>query len=173
MYADRTFPLQVRMPALMDYTVATNRIVKMYLGPFGSNAVGDDEMVELMGKLLRVSAAVMALVNEFTPTLDKNDPKYAVRLQGLAEMKAGLATVLLGALMTVDEPQYYRKETRRRLLGYMKATFPLILPGLTEESRKEILLRLKNISTKPELAELREQLEELQASITASTESLP
>lgn len=110
------------------------------------------------------------LVNEFLPTLDKADPNYSVRMDGLKEMKSGLASVVAGSLHTLTESQTYRTSELKRLVGYMQSTFPEILPELPAGSRAESLIRLRSFSGDPKMQHLKPKLDQLVAAVEASTQ---
>lgn len=164
-YRDKTVPLSRRLPDALEHIDASKQILKIYLDAFTRRKVGDSEIIELMGAQLRSTAVMIELLDEFLPTLDRNDPTYPVRMQGLQKMKAGMAQVVQGNLITVTEAQAYRTSERRRLIGYMQSTFPKILPALTEEGRHEALQTLGKYVDDSRLSELKADLEKLYGSL--------
>ena len=114
---------------------SSNQIQKLYLAAFSQHAAGASELVELAGAQLRLCVVLIALVNEFLPTLDKDDPAYSVRVDGLKQMKAGLASVVAGSLQTLTESHAYRPSELRRLFGFLERSLPDILPELPDGSR--------------------------------------
>lgn len=161
LYLDRSLPLQQRLPDALNYMQSSNQILKAYLAAFNEHAVGDSELVELMGAQLRTLVVMCSLVNEFLPTLDKDDPTYPVRLDGLKKMKSGMATVVAGNLQTLTESQAYRSSELKRLIGYMEATLPNILPDLPDGSRAETLIRLRSFLDDPTMQDLKPELDAL------------
>lgn len=165
MYRDKTIPLNRRLPQALESIDASNRILKIYLDAFTRGKVGDSEMIELFGAQLRSSVVMLELLDEFLPTLDKNDPTYPVRMEGLQKMKKGMAQVVQGNLITVTEAHAYRTSERRRLIGYMQLTLPKILPALAEEGRNEALKTLREFVEDARLRDLKPDLEKLRSAI--------
>lgn len=162
-YRDKSLPLDQRIPDALQYMQSNNHILKLYLAAFNQQAVGGAELVELMGALLRVTVIQVQLFDEFVPTLDKNDPTYPVRMQGVAKMKLGMATLVAGNLQTLTESYAFRTADLKRLVGYLQNTLPLILPALTESSRSEIIVRLRSYSDDSNMKHLQPELDALVA----------
>jgi hypothetical protein len=101
--------LNRRLPQALESIDAANRILKIYLDAFTRGKVGDSEMIELFGAQLRSSVVMFELLDEFLPTLDKNDPTYPVRMEDLQKMKKGMAHVVQGNLITVTEARLPHK----------------------------------------------------------------
>lgn len=158
---NRSLPVEARLPEALDLVDASNRVMKLYLATFVRKVTGDSEMVELMGAQLRSTVVILELVDEFLPTLDKNDPSYQVRMSGLKQMRQGLATVVAGCLQTLTEKGAYRNSELVRLLDYMQETFPAVVPQLPPGSRMEIMVRLETMAKDPTLKEFAHTLQEL------------
>ncbi len=170
MYRSRSLPLEQRLPDALNYMQSSNQILKLYLAAFNQHAVGDSELVELAGAQLRVSVVMIRLVNEFLPTLEKDDPTYPVRMDGLRRMKGGMASVVAGNLQTLTESHAYRTSELKRLVGYMQSTLPDILPELSEGSRTESLIRLRSFSDDPQMQHLNPELDQLLAAAEKSSQ---
>jgi hypothetical protein len=167
-FRNRKVPIETRFPQAIGYGEPLNAILKLYLSAFLKNAIGDSEIVELLGAQLRIMVMAMELVDEFIPTLDKNDPKFKVRMQGLEKMKQGLAMMAAGGLLTLTEVDSYRSGERARLVGYMKETFPAIVPRLLPDARAETLARLEALEKDPKLQDLQPGLTELRTAVMKS-----
>lgn len=126
-----------------------------------------------MGSTLRSTVVMLELVDQLIPTLDKNDPTYPVRMQGLDTMRRGLATVVSGNLDTLTERSAYRVAELRRLIGCMQDTFPSIVPALPPGARAETLVRLKSFVDDPAMKDLAPDLEELRSKVEASAAKKP
>jgi hypothetical protein len=146
---NKTLPLSVRMPSGLEFLQAANNVNKLYLTGFLQGKVGNDEMTEMTGLVLRMSSMMTELVGEFVPTLDKNDPKYPTRLKGLQQMKAGMGTVMQGVLMQISEPKTWNPETLGRFVGYMDECFPVLIVSVPPSVQKETLSQLRKLSTDP------------------------
>jgi len=161
LFRNTSLPIEQRLPDALKYMESCNSICKLYLAAFNQQAVGDSELIELLGSQLRLVKVMFELVGEFLPTIDKNDPSYQVRMNGLAQMKSGMAMVVAGSLETLTESHAFRTSERKRLVGYMEETFPAILPELTKESCAEALVRIREYATDPEMKDLQPELDQL------------
>lgn len=170
MYRNRKLPLETRLPQALIYYQANGQILKFYLTGFAKKEVRDSEMVELLGSLLRSTVVILELVDELLPTIKKDDPKYQVRMQGIEQMKQGLASVVAGGLQTLTEREGYRGSELVRLVECMKETFPIIVPRLLPAARTETLLRLEKMQTDPALKDLQPGLGELRTKVNAVVE---
>lgn len=83
LFRNRSLPLGPRLSQSLNYLQASNQVNKLYLSAFLKKDVRDSELVELMGSLLRSTAVLLELVDELLPTLNKDEPSYEVRMQGL------------------------------------------------------------------------------------------
>jgi hypothetical protein len=89
LFKNRTLPFEVRFSQATNYFQASNQIFKLYLAGFLKGDVRDSELVEFMGAQFRSSLVMLELVDEFLPTIRKDDSKYQVRMQGLDQMRRG------------------------------------------------------------------------------------
>jgi hypothetical protein len=175
LHRNGSLPLSLRLPDVLKYMEAENKIFKLYLGAFNTKAAGDREMVELAGTQLRLSVVVLRLVGEFMPTLKKDDPTYPVRMNGLKQMRAGLAEMVLGNLKTLTESQFFRTTELKRLAGYLQDTLPSILPELPPASRSETLVVIRSYLADPKMQYLKPELNKLLDSLheTKGTDKSP
>jgi hypothetical protein len=173
LYRNRSLPLEVRMPQAMNYFQASNQINKIYLSAFLKREVRDTELLELMGAMLRSSVAMLEIVDEFLPTINKDDPNYQVRMQGLEKMKRGLADVVVGCLQTLTERESYRGSELAKLVGYMQDTVPVLVLSLPPGSRIEITSRLEKMQNDPVMKYLQPGLQNLHLKVKAELEKKP
>jgi hypothetical protein len=170
LFKNRTLPLDARFPQALDYFQACNQVSKLYLAGFLKKDVRDSELVELMGAQFRLIVVALDLVDEFLPTIKKDDPTYQDRMQGLDRMKRGLASVVAGGLQMLTEREEYRGSELARLVGYMQETFPVIVPRLPPGARTETLIRLEKMQEDPALKDLQPGLRELYSKVKASVD---
>ena len=170
LFQNRTLPLDARFPQALNYYQASNQVFKLYLAGFLKNDVRDSEIVEVMGAQFRSTVVMLELLDEFLPTIKKDDPTYQVRMQGVDQMKRGLASIVAGGLQTLTEKESYRGSELVRLVGYMQETFPLIVPRLPPGARTETLLRLEKMQVDPALKGLQPGLGELHSKVKAAVE---
>jgi hypothetical protein len=150
-----------RMRLAAQWMKSGQEILKLYFEAMSQNAVGGDEVVELMGAQLRGSVVVIGLTNEFVPTLDMNDPTYQNRMAGVVQTRFGLAITLEGAIVALQERDNYSRAQRLRLLGYVKTTGPKVFPFLAPESQASVLQRLETLCDDEQMSDLQPNLNEL------------
>ena len=161
MHRNGSLPLGGRLVDAMNYGQSLNTILKTYGAAFEKYAVGDSELVELLGAQLRVMVVMNQLVNDFIPTISKDDPTYPVRMNGLKKMKEGLSAMVAGSLQTLTETHAYRPSELKRLAGYMQETFPGLFPEVSAGSRSECLIRLRSFANDPKMQYLKPELDSL------------
>lgn len=174
-YRDRSLPLGQRLPDALTYMESSGQLLQVYLIAFTQKAVGDSELIELLGAQLRVSVVMTELANELLPTLDKNDPSYPVRLQGIQQMKNGMATVVAGSLQTLTEFNNYRTSELKKFAGYLEATLPVLISELPSDRQSEFLTRLQSFLDDPKMQSLKPELDALVATVeeTVTTKQTP
>ena len=90
-FRNRQVAFPERFPQILGYYDGISQIFKVYLTAFQAQRVSDSDVLELMGNLTQASVVILDVVDELIPMIDKNDPKYEVRMQGLNQMRNGLA----------------------------------------------------------------------------------
>ncbi|MCA8992876.1 MAG: hypothetical protein KDA88_12885 [Planctomycetaceae bacterium] len=163
LFRNQSVPIQQRLPLATNYMEANNELLKVYLMSFIDGAMGGVELLEIIGAQLRVWVVMNDLVNEFVPTLDKSDPTYPVRMEGLEQMKLGMALTVTGTLQTLTDGHAYRTSDLKRFTRYMTATFPHILRDLPEANQTETLIRLRTLVDEPKMQHLKPELDDLLA----------
>ena len=174
LFRNRSFPIEARFPELLKYMDAHRRVLLMYISGFTKSQVRDSEIVELMGAQLHLAALVFELTDEFLLTIDKNDPTYSTRMQGVERVKKGAANVVMGTLQMLTEQPTYRASELRKLVGHMQETYPVLISHLSSGSRTEALVKLEKMQDDPQMSELqpglRELLEKLREVVPGGTE---
>jgi hypothetical protein len=161
MYRDRKYPFDVRMKEALKTTEGFSEITKVYIAAFVKKQVRDSEMTECMGSLFRIAAVMIDLVEEQLPTLNPKDADYKQRMAGLDTMRAGLANVVHGGIGSLAEKDSLRASERVRLIGYMKDTFPKLIPQLTPTTRLEAVNRLQAMNVDEAYRDLQPSLRQL------------
>ena len=160
--------VDARFPQAIEYYDAGGRICKLYLAAYLKQGVKENELIELMGMQLRLAVVMLELVDEFLPTLKQNDPTYQSRLQGLEQMKQGLASVVAGSLQTLRGRGKTSQSEIARLVGYMQETFPRVVPRLPLDARVETLVEVTRLRDDPAMQDVLPQLQELQSQVKAA-----
>jgi hypothetical protein len=173
---DRSVPIAKRMPAILEIIEPGNQIFMLYIAARQRNAVADGEVVEMSGYMLRVVVVGVQLNDEFAPTLDRNDATFMTRLGGLERSKRGMATMLIGTLQIFRDTNSVGPEQRKRLLEYIRETFPPIIVALNPDQRKQILGLVDEAAAAPDQAELQPDLTKLSVQLkelAAKADSAP
>ncbi|WP_339730863.1 hypothetical protein [uncultured Gimesia sp.] len=170
MYRNLALSIDQRIPDALNYLQSSSQILGLYLEAFDQHAVGGIEIVELRGASLRLCVVILNLFNEFLPTIDKGDPTYLVRMNGLKQMRHGTALMVEDHFQVLTESQIYRTSEIKRLVGYMQNTLPEIIPELSEGSRSKILTRLHSLLDDPKMQHLKPELGALVSAIENSTQ---
>jgi hypothetical protein len=162
---DEKFPLNQRLGLILQYG-ASSQLVFIYVGALNAGENYDSELIDLTGFQLEWARLLLGIVDEFVPTLDKNDPSYAVRMNGLKTMKQGLAQMVDGCLVTMTEKKTYRISELVRLAGDMEETLPDIMPQLLPASQQEMRKRLKVLVQSEKDPQLRAALGKIDAALS-------
>lgn len=170
MLRNRSFPLPLRMAGALQFVQATSSINKTYVNSLLVKKTGSEESTELLGLTLRTSVVMTELVEEFFPTLDKKDPTYAIRVQGLAKMKAGMGNVLQGSILHVTELMANKPEMIGKMLEFMDETFPPSMKSVPPAVREETLEKLRKMRDKPEYTAHRAAIDQIITKISTVPE---
>jgi len=160
-YENSWSPVELRFADGLAGSQGAAEILKLYIAANTKNEVGAMELIELLGLSLRYSKVAIKLTNEFIPSLDKTASDYSVRMDGLAQMKRGLATQVSGCLLSLTERHIYRPVEMKRLIVHMQDTLPDIIPNLTQQSQTEFINKLKAFDSDPSMNDLDPELHEL------------
>ena len=165
---DKSLAVGLRFQDALQILGASGNLLNVYLKSFLDKKTADSEVLEIMGSVLRASVAVMDVTDEFTRTLDKTDPTYKTRMDGLQKMKKGLANVVAGSIQTLTERPGYRKSELIRFIGYMRETLPALVPRLLPGSRKETIVRLETLDKDDSMKDLQPGLHNLVVKVKAA-----
>lgn len=156
-----TLPLSVRMADASNYLAAHNAITKLYFAAFLEKRMDGASVLELSAASFRVMVVMTDVVNEFIPTIPKDDLNYATRMAGLQKVKQGCAISTNGALLTLSEREAYRTADRVRLTESLTTTLPRIVPHMLPASRAEVVQKLDDMNANKDLSELQPALGKL------------
>ena len=172
-FREQKLPLESRFPGGVAYLQSHSSILGTYLKAFLKHQCSENEMMELMGSNLRACHMMLDLVDEFWPTLSRDDPSYPVRVRGLEQMRSGLANVVVGSMTALTEEQTYSLAVRLKLLKYCREEFPTIVPKLGHSSQAEVQQKLIKLAGDPKLKPLREQFRLLRDETIAALKIVP
>lgn len=162
-----SLPVLARLQDALTTLEKVNAALKLYLVAANEKKVGGRELVELVGFQLAAMDTLMELGDAQFAAVSKDDPAYDARAKGMAQARGGAATVVNGALTSVNEQSVYLPSDRVVLIKALQRSLPGIFPRLTEDARREIVLRLKALSEDAALGELRPEARSLYEIIAA------
>ncbi|MDB5347670.1 MAG: hypothetical protein JWP89_6047 [Schlesneria sp.] len=166
----KSWPISVRTGFALQYLHAATSIGKLYGAAAIEQKAASDETTEILGLTLRIAVVLKDLSDEVLPTLDQNDPTYAVRVKGLKQMTAGLGPVLQGLMTQALTTKKLKPETRIRMLEYLDKTLPTLVKVLPTKAREDVRAKLKTLSERPEFAEHQQDFRPLLEKISQSLE---
>jgi hypothetical protein len=164
-YHNQKLPLQMRMTDLIPMMAAVQQLVLRYANEANPGAKPPErEMAECLVFLLAGSGTVIELVNDFLPTIPKDD-QYEKRMEGLATMKRGMTTALSGAITSLSERNVYSDESVVKMVQGIRecySQFATILPDSTKEEFRYKIKAMTEMEKNPVLkAELSSLLDEM------------
>ncbi len=143
---NKTLPFGSRMEDYLNLTQGANSILKLYLTAANKGKDVHKEMARLQAFELHVAALGVELVDEFMPTIPKDD-KYAVRMDGLKKMYSGLTTVFVGAEASLTERKF-SPDDKSTMLEAMTNTLPQIKKTFSADYAVELRKKLESDKSK-------------------------
>ena len=137
-----TIPIGQRLSNSMQLQESANAILKLYANKANEGAVLHEEVVRLFSFMLRVSATMLDLVDEYIPTISHDD-KYAVRLDGLRKVKMSVELVFSAAEVSLGERSFYNDHDLGIMLTAMCETLPRLKAAFSDDFRVEISSRIR------------------------------
>jgi len=147
-FRDRSVPIAKRLTQALDCEAAIKQVAESYMAAARARAVGDPELVEMLGTLLRLAVVISVLADEFRPTLNPKDPAYAEGADQLAQIRDELAATVAGSVLALEKSRL-RPADLSRLVGHIQDTFPVLVPRLLPKARADTLKRLEALTRVP------------------------
>lgn len=140
-------PRVTRMNMCGAYMKSVLGVANLYLAAMQRDHGYDDDTLDLTSLILRVAPVVAHDADEMLPTLDKDDPNYATRMDGYAKMKHGFASMMEGSLISLTtERNLYSDAARTRLAAVVGDCFTRMSSFLEPLTRSEIEQKLRKIA---------------------------
>jgi hypothetical protein len=155
-------PIGERFAAHGERSEAANQTSKLYVE--NAYAVPTREWIELMGVVLREATLLTATTDAFLASLGPDDPKHEVRMQGLAKMKSGYGSMLLGGLVVAGDTRV-READRVAMVKHVAAALPVLFPVSPSETQTQIRDQAKLLVEKLPEGELRKAMIEAQRAL--------
>lgn len=137
--ASKELPMAERLPPGLDLVGALNQVNKLYIAALAKGVLLHRENLELQAMAACMTSAFVPVTREFVASLDKKDPKYGVRMQGLEGVKAGLNEVTVGALISISVAGFTEADRR----WFAAAALPCLPPIVGFIKQKDRAARLE------------------------------
>ena len=161
---DSHLPINARGDDFGKLMQGSSTIIMQYVTAANKGAKVHTETVMQMCFTLRLAEAGIVLVDEFIPTIAKDD-KYEVRLAGLKKMYSGLTSIFVGAETSLGETSFYSPEDLSLLLQAMEEVLPTVRKafpaGYDLELRKKLEARQAGFPAEKDAANLQKMIAEL------------
>jgi hypothetical protein len=132
---DTGMPVSERFQNHMKRSEAVNAISKLYVE--NSLATPSREWIELMGAGMREAVVAASISDAFIASFGADDPKREVRLGGLAKMRSGYGSMILGGLMVADQLRV-PEDDRVAILTHVAAALPELFSFVEPEMQRTI-----------------------------------
>jgi hypothetical protein len=135
-------PIGSRLQEMVTFGPPLQSLLRAYLTAAGRGEKVNAELAALLGFQLHLTAAQSRVVDEFIPTIPRDD-KYAVRMDGVRLMRSGMTNVFLGATTSLTESHFYSADDISLMLEAMADTLPALKHQFAPDFRAELRDKLK------------------------------
>lgn len=164
-FSDESRSAKDRLSDSITYIDASNQMTNMYFEAAQSQAVGGEEVVELVGSNLQLAKAIVKAIDEYVPTLDKSEAGYEYRMNNLKGIQTALGNMIAASIQLLAEPRTYKSPELKRLIGYQQDCVTVVFPNLSKEAQEEIKTRLDKYSKDGQMSYLNPELEQFVSKI--------
>jgi hypothetical protein len=140
-----------------------SQILMLYIGANESGSFAT-EMIELQSFITHAAAEMMEAIDRVPVSGIRNREAFE---SGMAQIRTGVGSVVLGALTTLSERKVYSDEDRLRFLGTLKQDLPRLVPQLASTAQKEVPARLETLLADEPSPEVKRELEALRSALAA------
>lgn len=141
LHRNKNVPLNQRMGDFLQIMDKVGTVLKTYLVQANAGQDLHAEMSRIMAFQLYVAALGVDLMNEFLPTVPKDD-KYEVRMRGVKQMYSGLTSVFAGATTSLTETSFYSTNDISGLLRAMQDSLPTLMQAFSPDYMLELQRKL-------------------------------
>lgn len=141
-----------------------SQILMLYIGANATSGSFATEMIELQSFISHAAAEMMEAIDRVPLTGIRNREAFE---SGMAQIRTGLGSVVIGALTTLSERKVYSDEDRLRFLGTLKQDLPRLVPQLASTTQKEVPARLETLLADEPSPEVKRELEALRSALAA------
>lgn len=155
------FPINQKMALGLGIQQELLKIMNQYMISYNNGNNYSMELSHLMGLSLINSSQIISFTNEIIPTFDPNNENYAIRLEGLEQMKNGSATQLDGSLVSLNETEIYSDEERLIFAGYFAEYSSPIINFVKPSVKHQFQIKLDKFIKEEKNAEIKRILTKL------------
>jgi hypothetical protein len=138
---------------------AAGSVLRLYAIAQQSDLSYSDETIRLMGFMLRSTAAMSSVADEFIATLDTSDPTYSTRMQGFERMRLGAIQIIQGSLTTLTaDRRAYDDASAAAFAAILAETYPALSRNFPPDTKARHAQTLANIARGDPSAEVRAAL---------------
>lgn len=157
--ANHIHHLNLRMQSCMVLVESLGGIHRRYVAAAQSGSGYIEEIAPIMASSLRLAAAMSTTGDEFMASLDRGDPSFQVRQQGLAQMDLGINQIVQGAIYSISaERALYSNTAALQVAQALAETFPILGARMPPLTRAEFEGKLREIATEDRSIEVRAAL---------------
>jgi hypothetical protein len=143
---NKDLPIGARLGDFARLMVNANLILMRYVVVANQNVNVHAETTMQMCFALRIAETGVNLVEEFLPSLPKDD-KYETRMAGLRKTYSGMTTLFGGAETSLGEATFYSPDDLSSLLQSMAEVLPTVKKAFPPEYRVELRKKLEGRKT--------------------------
>jgi hypothetical protein len=136
----KSLPIGSRLQEILGMFDVTRTLVAGYIAEAQKGKPYERELAKVQVYLLAQSSVILDVVNEFLPTIPK-DNKYQARMAGFEKMKQGMRTIMAGVIESTSETGFYSKESTLELVQGIITYLPSMQPVLTDQDRQDFAPR--------------------------------
>jgi hypothetical protein len=141
----------------MNVMDGAKSIMMLYVRAANAGEKVEKELADLLVFQLAVTSSAIGLIEEFIPTIPK-DEKYKTRMEGFAQMKSGLATILDGAITSLSERKLYSNESVARMVRGIREYYPRFASILPQTTKAEFRLKIRNMLAEEKNPDVKREL---------------
>lgn len=155
---DRAIDLQLRMRQCLDAFRAMVDAGDLYATALDTDPSRGGDAMRIAEGLLHGADAMLELGNEFTATLDPNDPTYAQRMAGMQQARTGILTMMRGGVTMLNEREIFPEYARVRFAIALAQAFDRLTAGAPPERLAELQSGLRTLANTDPSADIRAAL---------------
>jgi hypothetical protein len=161
---NKSAPIASRVPEMLAMISATRTLMLGYLDEAKRGRPYERELARLQVYTLAQASLVVALVDEFLPTV-KKDANYEARMAGLGNIRSALRSVTSGTVESTTDTRFFSKASTLEQVAGLERYLPVLHRILVDEDRRELLARVEDATDKATDDEIRAALVRLEGAL--------